>query len=151
MSPEQARGQRGIDARADVFSLGCVLFRCLAGRAPFEGSTPLAVLTKVLLEEPPRLRDLRPETPADLEALIARMLAKSPSLRPESAAAVAEALQAIDPVGDTGEHEVPVPPSRGPAGITAGEQRITGVILVGDLASEEDVAVVVRAHGGQVD
>src|SRR4029077_16860251 len=59
MAPEQARGEPLIDPRADVFSLGGVLFECLRGRRAFDGDSPMAVLAKVLLEEPPPLRSLR--------------------------------------------------------------------------------------------
>ena len=55
MAPEQARGERDVDARADVFALGCVLFECLTGRAAFAGDNVMAVLAKILLEEAPRV------------------------------------------------------------------------------------------------
>ena len=89
MAPEQARGERSIDARADVFSLGCVLFKCLTGRAPFEGASVIAVLTKVLLEEAPAVRDLRPEVPPALADSVMRMIDKDPGRRIQSALAVA--------------------------------------------------------------
>src|SRR5262249_55883061 len=82
MAPEQARGQRDADERADLFSLGCVLFKCLTGRAPFEGRHVVAVLTKVLLEEPPPVKTLRPEVPDALGALVARLLRKDAAHRP---------------------------------------------------------------------
>ncbi len=78
MAPEQARGAPDVDARADIFSLGCVLYECLAGRPPFEGRHAMAVLAKILFEEAPALRGLRPDVPPALEALVARMLAKKP-------------------------------------------------------------------------
>src|SRR5262249_55242247 len=58
MAPEQARSSQRVDARADVFSLGCVLFECLTGKPAFSGDRFIAVLAKVLFEEPPRLSDL---------------------------------------------------------------------------------------------
>jgi serine/threonine protein kinase len=67
--PEQARGQPQIDARADVFALGCVLYKCSTGCAPFQGAGMLAVLAKVLLEDPPRLRELRGDIPEALDSL----------------------------------------------------------------------------------
>ncbi len=82
MAPEQARGAPDVDLRADLFSLGCVLFECLAGRPPFEGQHAMAVLAKILFEEAPTLRALRPDVPPALEGLVARMLAKDPAERP---------------------------------------------------------------------
>src|SRR5205823_4301788 len=95
MSPEQVRGVRKVDGRSDLFSLGCVLFDALTGHAAFVGLDMLGVLTKILLEEPPRLRELCPAAPAALEALVARLLAKDPSARPASAREVAAELGAI--------------------------------------------------------
>ncbi|HEX8108257.1 MAG TPA: serine/threonine-protein kinase, partial [Kofleriaceae bacterium] len=63
MAPEQARSHGAIDARADVFALGCVLFHCLTGTAPFEGDTAIAVLGKILFDEAPRVSALWPEVP----------------------------------------------------------------------------------------
>ena len=63
MSPEQARGQREVDARADLYSLGCVLFKCLTGKVPFPGKDLMAVLAKVLLDEAPRVGELCPRVP----------------------------------------------------------------------------------------
>jgi serine/threonine protein kinase len=92
MAPEQARGDRDVDGRADVFSLGAVLFECLAGRPAFAGQHVMAMLAKVLLEEPPPLRDLCPAVPRAFADLVTRMLAKAPASRPPSAAAVAAEL-----------------------------------------------------------
>ncbi|MGK4004889.1 protein kinase [Sorangium sp. So ce1036] len=92
MAPEQARGELEIDARADVFALGSVLFECLTGRAPFEGSDPLSVLMRVLLEEPPRVRELRDDVPAAVDRLVARMLSKAREGRPRDGGAVAAEL-----------------------------------------------------------
>jgi len=130
MAPEQARGQRSIDARADVFSLGCLVYRCLGGRAPFEGKSVLAVLTKVLLEEVTPLRRLRPEVPADLEDLVMRMLRKDPAERPASAAAVAHAFAALAPIDAAGSDVEPAPPSQVATVLTAGEQRVAAVLLI---------------------
>src|SRR6185437_7187982 len=96
IAPEQAHGSADIDPRADVFSLGCVLFRCLSGRAPFHGNDALAVLLKVAADEPPRLRELRPGIPTELDDLVARMLSKSRDARPHDGSAVADALLAIE-------------------------------------------------------
>ncbi len=94
MAPEQARGEAAIDARADVFALGCVLFEALAGRPPFVADDPMAILLKVALEEAPRLRDVAPSADPALDDLLARMLAKEPAKRPPHGGAVRDALGA---------------------------------------------------------
>jgi serine/threonine protein kinase/tetratricopeptide (TPR) repeat protein len=95
MAPEQARGGRDIDARADVYALGALLFRCLAGRPPFEGQTIEEVIAAILRRPPPRLGELIPVS-RDLETLVARMLHKNPAQRPADGEAACAALVAID-------------------------------------------------------
>jgi eukaryotic-like serine/threonine-protein kinase len=94
MSPEQARGAE-VDERSDLFSLGVLLYEMLAGLSPFQGSNPLATLTKVISERPPCLDTLRPGLPPRLVALVYRLLDKEPAARPQSAAEVVRELQAI--------------------------------------------------------
>jgi len=89
MAPEQARGD-DIDARADLFSLGSVLYESLAGKPPFEGRTPLAVLKRVEGEAHVPLRELNPDVPEWLEDSIDRLLAKDPIDRFQTAAELAE-------------------------------------------------------------
>ena len=96
IAPEQARGERDVSPRADVFSLGCVLFTCLTGRRPFEADDLTALLLKLVLEDAPRLRAEKADAPAALDELLARMLSKSPLARPEDGAEVARALSTID-------------------------------------------------------
>src|SRR5215472_7445721 len=81
MSPEQARGERDIDARADVYSLGAVLFRCLAGQPPFDAGTAYEMLGAVLHRKAPRLSELTAVPPA-VDELVAQMLDKDPERRP---------------------------------------------------------------------
>ena len=92
MAPEQARGERG-DHRSDLFSLGSVLYACAAGRPPFRGPTPLALLHAVNEHTPTPLCSLNPNLPAWLESFIARLMAKDPVQRFQSAAEVATLLQ----------------------------------------------------------
>ena len=94
MSPEQARGLK-VDHRTDIFSLGAVLYRVLAGRNPFAGANMMAVLMALGTEDPMPLRELNAEVPAALAELIHRMLAKKPEDRPQSAREVAYALRAV--------------------------------------------------------
>jgi eukaryotic-like serine/threonine-protein kinase len=96
MAPEQARGDGEVDARADVFALGCVLFQCLTGRAAFAGGGTVAVLAKLILDDAPRVRDFRPELPRELDVLVDRMLSKEPELRPENGASIVRELDLLE-------------------------------------------------------
>jgi serine/threonine-protein kinase len=95
MAPEQVRGTAPPDTRADLFALGAVLFECLTGRAPFVSADTEGLLVKILVEQPPALRELCAGVPPALEALIARLLAKEPSRRPAAAEEVARELAAL--------------------------------------------------------
>jgi eukaryotic-like serine/threonine-protein kinase len=138
MAPEQARGESSIDARADVFSLGCVLFRCLTGRNPFTGDDALAVLLKIVLEEPPRLRELRPELPAALDDLVARMLAKSPDGRPPDGDAVAAefgAIELMDAYSDRTSTPLTAPE------LMVSERRVMSLVVARPEISDTDVTL----------
>jgi serine/threonine-protein kinase len=76
-APEQIEG-RALDARTDVYALGCVLYECLAGSPPFHRESEVAILNAHLHAPPPRLRDKRPDLPEELERVIARALSKAP-------------------------------------------------------------------------
>jgi tetratricopeptide (TPR) repeat protein len=125
MAPEQARGQRDVGARADVFSLGCVLFECLTGRAAFLGEHPMAVLAKVLLEDPPRVRELREDVPRPLDLLVSRLLAKDPDRRPEDGAAAARALAALADASASTR----APALTGPISLGDAERRLLSVVI----------------------
>jgi eukaryotic-like serine/threonine-protein kinase len=97
MSPEQITGEAEIDARSDLYSLGCVLFECLAGRPPFDDPYEDLVLTKHQTAEVPSLRELRPEAPIALVEVIHRSLAKQPDDRWASAEEMCAALPSLTP------------------------------------------------------
>jgi tetratricopeptide (TPR) repeat protein len=122
MSPEQVAGHH-VDARADVFALGCVLFECLTGRPAFVAEHALALLAKIMVEEAPRL----PEglAPAGTSALLARMLAKEPAARPRDGA---EVLVELEREGERVPETATL--QARPASLTSAEQRWISVLLV---------------------
>ncbi|MDX6383186.1 MAG: eukaryotic-like serine/threonine-protein kinase [Blastocatellia bacterium] len=94
MSPEQCSQSGPIDARADVYSLGVILFEMLAGRVPFTGDSPTVIMMKQVQDEPPSVRDLRPDLPAGVGSLVKKALAKQPIDRFQTAGELYEALVA---------------------------------------------------------
>ncbi|MBK5257645.1 MAG: serine/threonine-protein kinase PknK, partial [Vicinamibacteria bacterium] len=83
LSPEQARGE-SVDFRSDIYSLGVLLYEMLGGVRPFGGATPIAIVAHHLHTQPPPLRDLRPDAPATVLALVEAMMAKDRERRPQS-------------------------------------------------------------------
>ena len=94
MAPEQAAG-KPLDARADLYTLGLVMFTMIAGKPPFRGSQLTEIITKQLRETPPRASSFYHDIPKDLDTLIDELLAKNPAKRPASALAVGRRLTAI--------------------------------------------------------
>ncbi len=94
MAPEQVRGER-LDARCDLFSLGCVMSFMLVGFSPFQGRTQAETIHKIIDTSPPRLSDLDPSIPPVLADIIARLLHKNPDERYQSALEVADVLKRL--------------------------------------------------------
>jgi len=94
MSPEQCKSSAKVDARSDIYALGCMLFEMVGGSTPFGGDSG-ELIAKHQLVPPPDLRDLAPHAPEPLSLLVASMLAKSPSDRPPTMHAVVDTLDAI--------------------------------------------------------
>jgi eukaryotic-like serine/threonine-protein kinase len=134
MAPEQARGASEIDARADVFALGSVLFECLTGRQAFPGEHAVSVLVRVIFEPAPRVRELRPELPESIESLLAAMLAKNPALRLSDAEAVAHALDIVEDLG----LPRPAPVATRPPVLTHSEQQLTSLVVIADDCAFDD-------------
>jgi Tol biopolymer transport system component/predicted Ser/Thr protein kinase len=94
MSPEQAQG-RPLDARSDLFALGVVLFEMLTGRRPFQADNAAALLGSILRDDPPSARGLRPSLPRALDPVLARLLAKDPDRRYQTAGELAADLERL--------------------------------------------------------
>ncbi len=136
MSPEQATGERALDARTDVYALGCVLYEMLSGEPPYTGATAQVILAKRVTGEVPSVRRLRPAVPVAVDGALTKALAPVPADRFASASAFARALQT------TGGSEVPtlgVPRTGGRAIAVAGAAGIALLIAIG--------VVVVRYRG----
>jgi serine/threonine-protein kinase len=109
MAPEQAINPRSVDIRADLYSLGCTLYFLLTARAPFEEGSLLEKLYKHKFESPPPLESLRPEVPADVAAIVHKLIAKEPEDRYGTPAELAEALTPFCQAGDA----VAIPKKKG--------------------------------------
>jgi serine/threonine-protein kinase len=94
VAPEQATGGT-VDARADLYSLGCVLFQMLVGRRPFSGNDAVSLVYQHVHTTPPRVDSLHPEVPVALGDLVAGLMAKDPDDRPDSAEEVQRALESV--------------------------------------------------------
>jgi tRNA A-37 threonylcarbamoyl transferase component Bud32/tetratricopeptide (TPR) repeat protein len=125
MAPEQAAGGGEIDARADVFSLGCVFYECLTGQPAFADDSIPGVLAQILFEDVARVRTLRPEIPAVVDDLVARMLARDPAGRPCDAAQVLHELAQMSLATDLAT--LPLGPAEV---ITAREMRLMCLIAM---------------------
>jgi TolB-like protein len=112
MSPEQASGEKTIDARTDVYSLGAVLYEMLAGEPPYTGPTAQAVILKRFTEPVPSVRRGRPSVPEGVDQAIQRALAPVPADRFATAGDFARALQA-PPTGATAAPTVVTTPAAG--------------------------------------
>ena len=108
MSPEQAAGDKAIDARTDVYSLGAVLYEMLAGEPPFTGATAQAIIAKRFSGEAPRVRQARPSVPEQVDSAVARALAPLPADRFSSAGDFARALGSAG-LTISGSSTAPVP------------------------------------------
>src|SRR5881392_1775981 len=93
MSPEQAAGDREIDGRSDIYSLGVVGYQMLAGELPFSAPTVPGILLKQITEQAPNLQDKSPTCPNDLSACVMRSLEKEPEARWPTADALRRALE----------------------------------------------------------
>ncbi len=100
MAPEQALGRKDIDHRADIFSLGVILFEALTARLPFEGDSIPLLLHQICYERAPSLVEIRPDIPKDLEKIVTTMMAKNPGDRYPDCTAIIEDIKPYSDIDD---------------------------------------------------
>jgi serine/threonine-protein kinase len=116
MSPEQCRGSGDVDARSDIYAFGCLLFHMVTGRPPFIGDASGDLIVAHLQEEPPPAARFTPELPAEVDALLARCLAKEPSERFASMTALQVELGELAAVAEAAAPLAAAPPRTVPLG-----------------------------------
>jgi serine/threonine-protein kinase len=137
MAPEQAMGEREVDARADIYAVGALLYEMIAGEPPFTGPTPQAIVTRSMTETPRALTNTRTNLVPDVDRVAMKALAKSPADRYPTAKALVAALdQALD-VTRSGPRPIVASPRRT-------RLRVPVMILVGVLAVLATAFVIVK-------
>jgi serine/threonine protein kinase/tetratricopeptide (TPR) repeat protein len=144
MSPEQAAGDRGVDARTDVYSLGAVLYEMLAGEPPYTGATTQALLAKRFTEPPPNVRAVRSSVPESVDAAIRKALAPTAADRFSSIAQLAQALQGGPPATTTTSPAPPAPARHRKVPVTA------GALVLGFLIGLGVLFGWLRRHGSEL-
>jgi serine/threonine-protein kinase len=157
MAPEQAKNSSGVDRRADLYSLGCTLYFLLSGQPPFPVGTPIEKLLKHQLDAPIPLQALRPEVPSSVAEIVAKLLAKSPAQRPQTATEVAEILEPLSSYPH-GSQPVPLRPrntnpadSLGETGPTSGRSTFPPFTaphstLKPDLTEQQNIPLAMPAN-----
>ncbi|MEC8025197.1 MAG: protein kinase [Myxococcota bacterium] len=152
MSPEQARGERNLDERSDIYSLGAVLYHMLTGRPPHGMDAPLAILVRMLTEPVAPVRDIRPGVPAELNELVCNMLARDSEQRPANMLHVERALRELDPTElVVKEDDVALAPTdtrQGSTGELSTERRLLTAMVAAGVDNLKDVIASIQAQGG---
>ena len=131
MAPEQVFGDKEMDHRADIWSLGVILYQCLAGRRPFEGENVGQILKAITMDAVAPLASVRRDLPSDLTSLVDRMLAREKEKRPEDLSGLLRVLSALSGVESTAPtHMTPARRTRSPRALWA-----VGLLIAGTATS----------------
>ena len=154
VAPEEIRGDDDVDGRADVYSLGCVLYRCLTGEVPFPRDSELVTIYAHLEDPPPRPSDARSDLPPAMDGVIARALAKSREQRyatcMDLARAAADAIGATSPASTLDADEPPTAPPETPASPDGGRNGARVLRYAGVVAGALLLVVLGAMLGGSV-
>jgi tRNA A-37 threonylcarbamoyl transferase component Bud32 len=147
VAPEQAYGAIDLDARVDVYALGCVLFECLTRRRAFDGPDLFSVLAKVAVQPAPKLAAFRPELPEKLAALVERVLAKKKNERPTDGAALAQEILALVPIVEQRSRFS----TAAPIAMRREHTRVRSIVAAAGVAADAaQVRAIASQHGGDV-
>ncbi|MCZ7681302.1 MAG: protein kinase [Sandaracinaceae bacterium] len=151
LAPEQARGQRDLDERADVWALGVIAYEALSGRLPFDAASALATMLAIIQNDPPPLETLARHVPPELARVVERCLRKHRDERFPSATALRGALAGIDPASGARVRRESLPPAaaRGLSTLRTDESRLVVVLLARDALDAAAIESEVRAQGGE--
>ena len=150
ISPEQAQSAKEVDFRADIYSLGCVIYQMLTGRRPYDGETSMAVIIKHVNEPPPEILAAQPDCPAPLAKLAGKMLAKNRNDRPQSYEELIAELVAIrrdlssSAKGSPLKTRMPSAPRRFPVGTVCVTAVALGLVLVGGYLNRSHLTYQVK-------
>ena len=143
MSPEQATGESRIDARTDVYALGCVLYEMLAGEPPFTGPTAQAVIARAITETPRPLTSVRQAITPKLANAVSRALAKAPADRPATAGEFARDLESAVTV-EIPHASVSAPSRNRLVGLGVGALIVVALAVAGVLWNRDTASATVR-------
>lgn len=133
MSPEQASG-KPVDARSDIFSFGVVLFEMLTGRRPFQGDSTAELVSAILRDDPPSVRELAPGVPRDLERIVNRCLRKDPGRRFQDMADLRVAIEELKDEFDSGKLQASSAQAVAPRGASGGWRlAVFALLLLGGI------------------
>ncbi|MBT9561294.1 MAG: protein kinase [Myxococcales bacterium] len=158
MAPEQARGDRAIDPRTDIYALGAVLYHALTGQPPFGRGSPVEVLVRALTESAPPVGELRPDVPDGLASLIHRCLSRDVDGRPTTMRELGDALLPFaadasvtmsDPAALGGSRGRSAPSPSDPTRLSS-ERRIMTVLIASGVHEPDRVREAVERYGGEV-
>ena len=137
MSPEQARGF-DVDARTDIWSLGCVLYEIIAGRPPFSGQTAIDIMSGIIQLEPDSLAQYLPDGPRDLDRIVARTLRKDREERYQTAKDLLNDLKELKREVDSQSHRAAVSRASGELLADSVPEKSIAVLYFENMNSEED-------------